>query len=68
MARRVAPAVRPTRAPAPAGETSPELVEKLGQLVDARVGEEADFASFEVALLEVSNELCREVIKKNSRR
>jgi hypothetical protein len=49
-------------------ETIQQLTDNIMQVVAARVGDSDDFARFEQALLEVSNEVCQQALKKNSTR
>ena len=44
------------------------LAETLWQRLNAKRGDVESFREFEGALLEASNELCRQLIKKNSTR
>lgn len=44
------------------------LAEQLLEAVSARVDSECGFAEFEQSALEISNEVCRQAIKKNSKR
>jgi len=57
-----------TRSAALPDETIQQLVESVMEAVSERVGDSDDFESFERTLLEVSNEVCRQAIKKNSKR
>jgi hypothetical protein len=59
---------RSTLPPALADETVQLLAEQLLEAVSARVGSECGFAEFEQSALEISNEVCRQAIKKNSKR
>lgn len=51
-----------------ADELREHLRGEIGQRLAARMGANTDFGLYETTLLEVSNEVCQELIKKNLKR